>query len=204
AIMLGVALMFVTAFRRLGLGATLGYIVAGALIGPSILGLFREPELIQNVSEIGIALLLFIVGLELQPSRLWRLRKDIFGLGLLQVTLCGLALSALLYLALGISPEAALAIGLPLGLSSTAQVLPMLRAENELNTPQGERTFSILLFQDLSIVPMITIIAAMARVAPDPGAPVGGRLALYTLLAVIGLVIVGRLLLNPLFRLVGR
>jgi glutathione-regulated potassium-efflux system protein KefB len=110
AVMLGVALVFVTAFRRLGLGATLGYIVAGALIGPSVLGLFQEPELIQNVSEIGIALLLFIVGLELQPSRLWRLRKDIFGLGLLQVTFCGLALSALLYFALGISPQAALAI----------------------------------------------------------------------------------------------
>ena|SRR5690349_6773333 len=89
--MLGVALVFVTVFRRLGLGATLGYIVAGILIGPSVLGLFREPEAIQNVSEIGIALLLFIVGLELQPSRLWRLRTDIFGLGLAQVVLCGFA-----------------------------------------------------------------------------------------------------------------
>jgi monovalent cation:proton antiporter-2 (CPA2) family protein len=204
AVMLGVALVFVTAFRRLGLGATLGYIVAGALIGPSVLGLFREPEVIQNVSEIGIALLLFIVGLELQPSRLWRLRKDIFGLGLLQVTLCGLAISALLYVALGISPEAALAIGLPLGLSSTAQVLPMLRAENELNTPQGERAFSILLFQDLSIVPMITIIAAMARTAPDPSAPTGWTLAIYTVVAVIGLVAFGRLILNPALRFIGR
>ena len=204
AIMLGAALVFVTLFRRLKLGATLGYIVAGALIGPQVLGLIEDPEQLGSVTEIGIALLLFIVGLELQPSRLWRLRKDIFGLGLAQVVLCGLALSGLLYVALGISIEAALAIGLPLGLSSTAQVLPMLRSDNELNTPQGERAFSILLFQDLAIVPMITIIAAMARVAPDPGAPVGGRLALYTLLAVIGLVIVGRLLLNPLFRLVGR
>jgi monovalent cation:proton antiporter-2 (CPA2) family protein len=204
AVMLGAALVFVTLFRRLKLGATLGYIVAGALIGPQVLGLIEDPEQLGSVTEIGIALLLFIVGLELQPSRLWRLRKDIFGLGLAQVVLCGLALSGLLYVALGISIEAALAIGLPLGLSSTAQVLPMLRSDNELNTPQGERAFSILLFQDLAIVPMITIIAAMARVAPDPGAPVGGRLALYTLLAVIGLVIVGRLLLNPLFRLVGR
>ena len=204
AVMLGVALVFVTAFRRLGLGATLGYIVAGALIGPSVLGLFREPKLIESVSEIGISLLLFIVGLELQPSRLWRLRKDIFGLGLLQVTLCGLAISALLYLALGISPEAALAIGLPLSLSSTAQVLPMLRAENELNTPQGERTFSILLFQDLSIVPMITIVAAMARTPPDPSLPTGWRLALYTVLAVIGLVAFGRFILNPALRLIGR
>jgi len=204
AIMLGAALVFVTLFRRLKLGATLGYIVAGALIGPQILGLIGDPEQLTSVTEIGIALLLFIVGLELRPTRLWRLRKDIFGLGLAQVVLCGLALSGLLYVALGITFAAALAIGLPLGLSSTAQVLPMLRSDNELNTPQGERAFSILLFQDLAIVPMITIIAAMARTPPDPSAPVGWTLALYTVLAVLGLVMVGRFLLNPLFRLVGR
>jgi len=204
AIMLGAALVFVTLFRRLKLGATLGYIVAGALIGPGLFGLIRDPGQLTSVADLGIALLLFIVGLELQPSRLWRMRKDIFGLGLTQVVLCGLALSGFLYLGLRLSPEAALAVGLPLSLSSTAQVLPMLRSDNELNTPQGERAFSILLLQDLAIVPMITIIAAMARVEPDPGAPVGWRLALYTVLAVIGLVIVGRAVLNPLFRLVGR
>ena len=145
AIMLGTALVFVTLFRKLGLGATLGYIVGGILIGPHLLGLVGDPEQLASISEIGIALLLFLVGLELQPSRLWRLRKDIFGLGLAQVVLCGLALSLLIYFALGFSPEASLAIGLPLGLSSTAQVLPMLRADRELNTPQGERAFSILL-----------------------------------------------------------
>jgi monovalent cation:proton antiporter-2 (CPA2) family protein len=204
AVMLGAALVFVTLFRRLKLGASLGYIVAGALIGPQALDLIGDPEQLTSVTEIGIALLLFIVGLELQPSRLWRLRKDIFGLGFAQVVLCGLALSGILYVALGISIEAALAIGLPLGLSSTAQVLPMLRSDNELNTPQGERAFSILLFQDLAIVPMITIIAAMARTPPDPSAPVGWTLALYTVGAVIGLVLVGRFALNPLFQLVGR
>jgi Kef-type K+ transport system membrane component KefB/voltage-gated potassium channel Kch len=166
--------------------------------------LIRDPEQLTGVADIGIALLLFIVGLELQPSRLWRLRKDIFGLGFAQVTVCGLALSLLLYLALGITPEAALAIGLPLALSSTAQVLPMLRADNELNTPQGERAFSVLLFQDLAIVPLITIIAAMSRVPPDANAPTGWKLALMTVAAVIGLVVVGRIVLNPLFRLVGR
>src|SRR5438270_796615 len=204
AIMLGAALVFVTLFRQLRLGATLGYIVAGALIGPQLLGLIKDPGQVTSVTEIGIALLLFIVGLELRPRQLWRLRRDIFGLGLLQVVLCGLALSGLLYLAIGISPAAALAIGLPLGLSSTAQVLPMLRDDNELNTPQGERAFSILLFQDLAIVPMITIIAALARVPPDPSAPTGWTLAGMTLAAVIALVLVGRLILNPLFRLVGR
>jgi monovalent cation:proton antiporter-2 (CPA2) family protein len=203
AIMLGAALFFVTLFRQLKLGATLGYIVAGALIGPYALGLIRDPEQLLSISEVGIAFLLFIVGLELHPSRLWHLRKDIFGLGLTQVVLCGAAISLLLYSALGLSLAAAFAIGLPLGLSSTAQVLPMLRADNELNTPEGERAFSVLLFQDLSIVPMITIVAAMSRV-PDPEAPAGWTLALYTVAAIAGLVIAGRLLLNPLFRLVGR
>jgi monovalent cation:proton antiporter-2 (CPA2) family protein len=203
AIMLGAALLFVTLFRKLRLGATLGYIVGGAVIGPHLLGLFDDSRALLSITEIGIALLLFIVGLELHPSRLWRLRRDIFGLGLAQVVLCGLALSLFLHLALGISPEAALAIGLPLGLSSTAQVLPMLRHDGDLNTPEGERAFSILLFQDLSIVPLITIIAAMARV-PDPDAPTGLTLAVYTLGAVLALVAAGRLVLNPMFRLIGR
>jgi glutathione-regulated potassium-efflux system protein KefB len=204
AIMLGAALVSVTLFRKLKLGATLGYIVAGIVIGPQLLGLFGDSQALMSISEIGIALLLFIVGLELQPSRLWRLRKDLFGLGLAQVVLCGLALALAMHAALGITWEAALAIGLPLALSSTAQVLPMLRSDGDLHTRQGERTFAVLLFQDLSIVPMITIVAAMARVAPDPAVPVGGKLALYTLLAVAALVIAGRVVLNPLFRLVGR
>ena len=119
--------------------------------------------------------------------------------------LCGLALSLFIISRSASRLRSALAIGLPLALSSTAQVLPMLRSDNELNTPQGERAFSILLFQDLSIVPMITIIAAMSRAPPDPDAPTGWMLALYTVAArSSALVLVGRLVLNPLFRLVGR
>ena len=204
AIMLGAALVFVTLFRKFGLGATLGYIVAGAIIGPHVLGLIGEAESIMQVSELGIALLLFLVGLELNPGRLWRLRRDIFGLGLMQVIVCGLALAALIYATLGFSVQASLALGLPLALSSTAQVLPMLRSTGQLNHPRGERAFSVLLFQDLSIVPLITIIAALSRAAPDPDAPAGWTLALYTIAAVAGLVLAGRFVLNPLFRLVGR
>ena len=204
AIMLGTALIFVTLFRQLKLGATLGYIVGGAVIGPQLLGLAGDTENLSSISELGIALLLFIVGLELQPSRLWRLRRDIFGLGLAQVVLCGIALSLFIHFSLAVTWAAALAIGLPLALSSTAQVLPMLRSDNELNTPQGERAFSILLFQDLAIVPLITIIAAMSRVPPDPSDPGGWTLALYTVIAIFGLVMFGRWVLNPLFRLIGR
>ena len=204
AVMLGAAIIFVALFRKFRLGATLGYIVGGVVIGPYVLGLFLDPDSLSSLTELGIALLLFIVGLELRPSRLWRLRKDIFGLGLAQVVICGLLLSLFIHLALGVTPFASLAIGLPLALSSTAQVLPMLRADGDLNTPQGERAFSILLLQDLSIVPLITIVVAMSRVAPDPNAPTGWTLALYTVGAVIALVAAGRLLFNPMFRLIGR
>ena len=204
AVMLGAAIIFVALFRKLRLGATLGYIVGGVVIGPHVLGLFLDPDSLSSLTELGIALLLFIVGLELHPSRLWRLRRDIFGLGLAQVVICGLLLSLFIHVALGVTPFASLAIGLPLALSSTAQVLPMLRADGDLNTPQGERAFSILLLQDLSIIPLITIVVAMSRVAPDPNAPTGWTLALYTVGAVIALVAAGRLLLNPMFRLIGR
>lgn len=204
AIMLGAAIVFVTLFRKLKLGATLGYIVGGVVIGPYALGLFNDPASLSTITELGIALLLFIIGLELNPGRLWRLRRDIFGLGLAQVAICGLLLSLFIFGVLNVTAFAALAIGLPLALSSTAQVLPMLRADGDLSTPQGERAFSILLFQDLSIVPLITIVTAMSRVAPDPDAPSGWMLATYTVGAVIALVLAGRLLLNPMFRLIGR
>jgi monovalent cation:proton antiporter-2 (CPA2) family protein len=203
AAMLGAALVFVIIFRRLGLGATLGYIVGGAVIGPHALGMVRDPSSVMAVSEIGIALLLFIVGLELNPGRLWRMRRDIFGFGLMQVLVCGLVLSGLIHVAVGVSWEASLALGLPLALSSTAQVLPMLRSSGQLHQPKGERAFSVLLFQDLSIVPMITIIAAMSR-NPVPQGPPGWQMALYTAGAIVGLVLAGRFILNPLFRLVGR
>lgn len=204
-VMLGVAMAFVTLFRRLGLGAVLGYLIAGALVGPQGLGLVGfSGEAILRVADFGIVLLLFLVGLELNPERLWRLKRDIFGLGLLQVTVTGLVLAALVYAVTGFSAAAALAIGLPLALSSTAQVLPSLRSDGSINTPAGERAFSILLFQDLAIVPLITIIAALSRAEPAPGTPPGWQLGLYTLGAIVGLVLAGRFLINPLFRIVGR
>lgn len=203
-IILGAAMAFVMLFRRFGLGAVLGYLVAGAVVGPHGLGLISAPEEMLHIADFGIVLLLFLVGLELHPSRLWRLKQDIFGLGLLQVTISGLAITGLVWLASGFSLAASLAIGLPLALSSTAQVLPSLRADGSINTPAGERAFSILLFQDLSIVPLITIIAALSRAPGDPGTPPGWQLGLYTLGAILGLVLAGRFLINPLFRLVGR
>ncbi|RYD99065.1 MAG: sodium:proton exchanger [Sphingomonadales bacterium] len=201
--MLGFALFFVLIFRKLGLGATLGFLVAGALVGPQVLGLVGGAESKMGIAELGIALLLFLVGLELSPGRLWRMRRDIFGLGLLQVVLCGIAVAGIVWFVTGSTLAAALSLGLPLALSSTAQVLPMLQSAGRLRTPFGERAFAILLFQDLSIVPLITIIAALSRNPEDMNGPPGWLLGLYTLGAIVGLILVGRYLLRPMFKLIG-
>ncbi len=202
-ILLGASLVFVMIFRRFGLGAVLGYLVSGALIGPHGLGLVAGAESKLGAAELGIALLLFLVGLELNPTRLWRLKNEIFGFGLVQVVSCGLAIAAVVGFAAGFSPYAALALGMPLALSSTAQVLPMLQSAGRLRTPFGERAFSILLFQDLSIVPMIAIVAAMSRNPADAGGPPGWALFATTIAAVAGLMLAGRFILRPLFRLIG-
>ena len=220
--MLGFALASVLVFRRLGLGATLGFLVAGALVGPYVFGLVHDAEGKLGIAELGIALLLFLVGLELSPSRLWRMRKDIFALGTLQVVLCGAALVGIVAIGTDISTQAVIALGLPLALSSTAQVLPMLQSAGRLRTPLGEKAFAILLFQDLSLIPLITIISTMSR-NPESAKPVqltewiahlfnapslleatpGWLLGIYTLGAIIGLVALGRYALRPLFRLIG-
>ena len=203
-IMLGAALGAVLIFRRFGLGSVLGYLIAGALIGPQVLGLVGGGETKLATAELGIVLLLFLVGLELNLDRLWRLKREIFGLGLSQVVVAGLALAALVYLSSSFSPAAALALGLPLALSSTAQVLPGLKSSGRINSPFGERAFSILLMQDLAIVPLITIIAALSRAPADPNAPPGYMVAIYTVGAIVALVLAGRFILRPLLRIVGR
>ena len=202
-LLLGMALAFVLVFRRVGLGATLGYLLAGAVLGPHVLGLVGDAESKIGIAELGITLLLFIVGLELAPSRLWRLRHSIFLFGTSQVLLCGLALAAVIGITTQFSWAAALALGLPLALSSTAQVLPLLQSAGRLRTPFGERAFAILLFQDLSIIPLITVIAAMSRNPEAAGGPPGWLLGLYTVLAIAGLAAAGRFVVRPLFSLIG-
>ena len=202
-LLLGFSLVFVLLFRRLGLGATLGYLLAGAVVGPQMLQMVSDGEQKLGFAELGITLLLFLVGLELDPARLWKMKRDIVGLGLLQVTACGLALAAVIWAFAGFSPAASLALGLPLALSSTAQVLPMLQSSGRLRTRFGERAFSILLFQDLSIIPLITIITALSRNPADAGGPPGWLLAVYTVLAIGGLIAAGRFLIRPMFRLIG-
>ena len=199
---LGASVVLVPLFIRARLGAVLGYLAAGIIIGPSLLGLITEPDRVLQFAEIGIVLLLFVIGLELQPSRLWALRRDIFGLGAAQVVICGLALTGLIMLLTNLSWQAALVVGLPLGLSSTALVIQLLNERNIAGTAFGERSFSVLLFQDLSIVPLLTIVAALSRV-PDPDAMPGWQMAAMTVAALGFLVLVGRYLLPWVFRIIG-
>ena len=203
-VMLGAALVVVLVFRRFGIGAVLGYLIAGVLIGPYGLQLISNAGTILEFSEIGIILLLFIVGLELAPARLMRLRQAIFGLGMSQVVLCGIALFLLIMATTNFTLAASIAIGLPLALSSTAQVLPMLQSSGRLNTPTGEKAFSILLFQDLSIIPLLTIIAALSRAPQDEGGPSGWLTAVYAIIAIGGLILAGKYLLQPLLKVIGR
>ena len=200
---LGAVVVLVPLFTRLKLGAVLGYLAAGICIGPSVLRLITNTEGIGAIGEFGIVLLLFVIGLELRPSRLWAMRSDIFGLGAAQVLLCGLALTAALLAVTSLSWQAALVVGLPLGLSSTALVMQLLAERDITNTPFGQRSFAMLLFQDLAIVPLLTVVAALSRL-PDPNAVPGWQQALTTVAALVGLVLAGRYLINPLFKLIGR
>jgi monovalent cation:proton antiporter-2 (CPA2) family protein len=181
----------------------LGYLSAGILLGPYVTNVVPNSAAMLGIGDIGISLLLFLVGLELHPSRLWRLKRDIFGLGISQVLVCGAALTLLAVLARDVSLAAAIAIGMPLALSSTAQVLPFLRSTGEINTRTGERAFSVLLLQDLAIVPMLIVLTALSR-APGQEAQPGWQMVLLSFGAIAGLVLAGRYLLNPLLRLVGR
>ena len=189
-------------FVKLRLGAVLGYLATGILLGPAVLGFVGDPADVLQFAEFGIVLLLFVIGLELRPSRLWSLRRDIFGLGSLQVVLCGLALTGVLLAMTGLTWQAALVVGLPLGLSSTALVMQLLAERNITATAFGERSFSMLLFQDLAIVPLLTVVAALSRV-PNPDALPGWQQAGLTVAAILVLILVGRYLLPPLFRLLG-
>jgi monovalent cation:proton antiporter-2 (CPA2) family protein len=198
-IYLAAAAVVVPLATRFKLGSVLGYLAAGALIGPAGLSLVANDEAMAALAEFGIVLLLFVIGLELRPARLWAMKRDIFGLGTLQVVVCGLALWAAIVAATHFTWQAALVLGLALSLSSTALIVGLLKEKGELNTPVGERAFAILLLQDIAIVPLLIVVAAFSRV-PNPDAPEGLTLVLSTVGAIVGLVLAGRYVLNPLFR----
>jgi monovalent cation:proton antiporter-2 (CPA2) family protein len=195
----------VPVFRLLGLSAVLGYLAAGVAIGPSGLSLVEDPETIATVAELGVVLLLFIIGLELKLSHLWEMKRDIFGLGFAQLTVTALCLGAAAY-AIGFSPKASFVTGVAVALSATAIALQMLGERNDLPTPYGQRSFAILLFQDLSVVPLLAILPLLASgAAADHGSLMDRLLAVgEALLGITAVVLIGRYGLNPFFRILAR
>jgi glutathione-regulated potassium-efflux system ancillary protein KefC/glutathione-regulated potassium-efflux system protein KefB len=201
AIFLGTAVIVVPLFRRMQLGAVLGYLAAGAIIGPWGLGLIGDAEATLNIAELGVVLLLFLVGLELEPSRLWALRQPVFGLGGAQVAVTGIALAAIVA-ALGLSWQSAIVIGFGLAMSSTAIVLAWLGERGELSSPSGRRAFAILLFQDLAVIPLIALLPLLG---PEKASGASGlMLAGKGVAAIAFVIVVSRLVVRPALKLVAR
>ncbi|WP_332697542.1 monovalent cation:proton antiporter-2 (CPA2) family protein [Bosea sp. (in: a-proteobacteria)] len=199
------AVVAVPLFRRFGLSAVLGYLAAGIAIGPSALAVIKDPDAIRSTAEIGVVLLLFLVGLELQPARLYSMRKDILGAGLTQMALSAAAIG-FVAMQFGIGAAGAVAIGLALALSATSIALQLLEERGDGAEPYGRRTFSILLFQDISIAPALAVLPLLATTgaAGNDGAMKALAGLGIALLAVAALVLAGRYALNPFFRLLAK
>jgi glutathione-regulated potassium-efflux system protein KefB len=201
-VLLAAGVIAVPIFRRLGLGSVLGYLAAGLLIGPFGLGLFSDPEAIIHVAELGVVMFLFVIGLEMQPSRLWKLRREIFGLGVAQVAVCGAALAGVGML-FGLPPLVAFVAGMGFTLTSTAVVVQILEERGDIATPEGQRFIAILLLEDLAIVPLLALVALLAPGGEELGAAERARDVAVAVGAVLGLVAAGRWLLNPFFRILA-
>jgi monovalent cation:proton antiporter-2 (CPA2) family protein len=202
-VFLASAVVAVPLAKRLGLGSVLGYIAAGVAIGPFAFGLLGGAEQVMGVAELGVVLLLFVVGLELRLTRLWELRRDILGLGTAQVVVSGALIMLYPLLVVGRGLEASLVAGLGLALSSTALAMQMLEERGERETPHGRTAFAILLLQDLAIVPLLALVAFLSpQDAGEEGSAWSGLLAAVG--AVAAVVLAGRYLLDPMFRVLAR
>ncbi|MGM9507000.1 monovalent cation:proton antiporter-2 (CPA2) family protein [Larkinella sp. GY13] len=206
---------FVPIAKRLGLGSVLGYLIAGVMIGPAVLGLVgEEGHDIMHFAEFGVIIMLFLVGLELEPERLWKLRMPVLGLGGLQVLLTALLTSGLA-LTTGLPWQPSLALGMILAMSSTAIVLQTLNEKGLMQTAAGQNTFAVLLFQDIAVIPILAIMPLLAtyplpisateheHVAFIDGLP-GWLRPIVVVSAVVGLVLMGRYVMQPVFRIIAR
>jgi monovalent cation:proton antiporter-2 (CPA2) family protein len=204
AVLLGAAVLAVSIFRLLKLSSILGYVAAGMVIGPWGFRLVSDVPSIMSFAEFGIVLLLFVIGLELQPTRLWVMRRIVFGMGSAQVILCAVLLGLVGWL-LGLQWAPALLVGFGLSLSSTPLVLQLLAERAQLKSPHGRAAFGILLFQDLAVLPVLAALPLIAPSAIEPQNDGNGVLTLARLLAVmVAIVIGGRVLLRPALRVVAR
>ncbi|NBB36284.1 monovalent cation:proton antiporter-2 (CPA2) family protein [Pseudomonas kielensis] len=198
------AVLTVPLAKRLQLGAVLGYLLAGVLIGPAVLGLIGNPQSVMHISELGVVLLLFIIGLELSPRRLWVMRKAVFGVGLAQVLLTASVIGVLAFYLFGQKLNSAIVLGLGLALSSTAFGLQSLAERKELTSPHGRLAFAILLFQDIAAIPLIAMVPLLAggNATTTPAEDLNHGLQVLGSIAVV--VVGGRYLLRPVFRIVAK
>jgi monovalent cation:proton antiporter-2 (CPA2) family protein len=202
AIFLAAAVIAIPIFRYFKLGSVLGYLAAGIIIGPACLGLISKIDATQHIAEFGIVLLMFVIGLELQPSRLWVMRKSIFGLGSAQVLFTSAGIGSAAYFGFDQSWQSALIIGFGLSMSSTALVLQLLAERSQLNSQYGRSAFSLLLFQDIAVLPALALLPLLGVAAAKTAGP-GGWLV-FKLVAVLATVIVGgRYVLRPMLRIVA-
>lgn len=197
---LAAGVLVVPVFKRLGLGSVLGYLVAGVAIGPFGMQLVSSPEAILHFAELGVVLLLFLVGLELNPRRVWQMRKPIFGMGATQVVVTMLAVAAAGWAA-GVPPKIALVAGMGFAMSSTAIGLATLQEKNLLPTPGGQASFSVLLFQDLAVIPLMLLLGFMIPGKEDDS--IDWMAAVRAVALIVGLIVAGRLLLRPVLRYVA-
>jgi len=199
---LAAAVATVPIASRLGLGSVLGYLLAGIIIGPWVLGLVTDAHAMMAISEFGVVLLLFLVGLELSPEKLWQLRGPIFGSGSAQLLGCAAAIALLLWLTTDTSWSGLLIGSAALALSSTAMALQILGEKNLLGTPAGHTGFSILLFQDLAVIPLMAVLPLLAP-GEAAGGGNGGLMALEAIAAVVGIVLIGHFALRPVLRFIA-
>ncbi|MDH3493318.1 MAG: monovalent cation:proton antiporter-2 (CPA2) family protein, partial [Acidobacteriota bacterium] len=211
-VFLAAAVICVPLAKRLGLGSVLGYLIAGMLIGPFVIGFIgEEGEDIMHFAEFGVVIMLFLIGLELEPGKLWRLRKQILGVGMSQVLATAAAIMAVC-IGLGLPWQTSLAVALALSLSSTAIVLQTLAEKDLMQSEGGQNSFSVLLFQDIAVIPILAILPLLAiNAAADPSqssTPIGelpvGLQTLAVLAAVVIIVLGGRFLVVPLLRVIAR
>lgn len=213
-VFLASAVVFVPLAKKLGLGSVLGYLIAGIIIGPFVIGLVgEEGQDIMQYAEFGVVMMLFVIGLELEPELLWKLRKSIIGLGGLQVILTTLVIS-LIGILFGFSLSQSFVLGMILSLSSTAIVLQTLSEKNLMKTSAGQSSFAVLLFQDIAVIPMLALLPLLATSNMENSIPAEGKpwieqvsgwlRALIVISSVIAIVIAGRLLINPLLRMIAK
>lgn len=214
-VFLAAAVVCVPLAKRIGMGSVLGYLLAGIIIGPSVLNVIgAERHAIMEFAEFGVVMMLFLVGLELEPKLLWKLRASVLGLGSLQVVVSALVLSAAAFL-LGLDARVAAMVGMTLCLSSTAIVLQSLKEKGLLDTNGGQNSFAVLLFQDIAVIPMMAVFPLLAhRAAPDEhggdGATAwlsklpGWEQSLIALGGVVGIIVAGYLFVRPLLNIVAR